>query len=187
MKPAKQAWYSSRTLKPARQDVSLPTPLSAQDRARTNFIPGTTQACLFRDSYTPLTATGLAVYGLSTDTPKANTTFKTKQNLPYALLCDPAASLIQAIGFKKAPKGTQRGVFVVNKEGKVLAVEAGGPAATVEVVKGVVDGMGGEGGDGLEKAEERAVEQEGKEVEDKLRAETAAKVADDAARIDAKM
>jgi hypothetical protein len=42
--------------------------------------------------------------------------------------------LISAIGLKKAPKGTTRGVFVVDKEGKVLAAEPGGPAATVEVV-----------------------------------------------------
>ena len=133
----------------------------------------TTQVCLFRDSYDPLTATGLAIYGLSTDSPKANTTFKTKQNLPYPLLCDPGANLIKAIGFKKAPKGTQRGVFVVDKEGKVLAVEAGGPAATVEVVKKLVDIMGGDG----EKVDE-------KEVEDEKAAETAAEVADVAKGLD---
>jgi peroxiredoxin Q/BCP len=86
-----------------------------------------------------LTATGFSIYGLSTDSPKANTTFKAKQNLPYYLLCDPSASLIGAIGLKKAPKGTTRGVFVVNKSGKVLAGEAGGPAATVAVVKNLVE------------------------------------------------
>ncbi|MCJ1350972.1 MAG: hypothetical protein MMC33_000954 [Icmadophila ericetorum] len=103
--------------------------------------PGcTNQACLFRDSYEPLTATGFSIYGLSTDSPKSNTTFKTKQNLPYTLLCDPSATLIAAIGMKKAPKSTTRGVFVVDKEGKVLAAEAGGPAATVEVVKKLVGG-----------------------------------------------
>lgn len=47
---------------------------------------GTTQACLFRDSYAPITGASLAVYGLSTDSPKANTTFATKQKLPYPLL-----------------------------------------------------------------------------------------------------
>lgn len=99
---------------------------------------GTTQVCLFRDSYEPLTATGFSIFGLSTDSPKANTTFKTKQKLPYTLLCDPSASLIEAIGLKKAPKGTTRGVFVVDKSGKVLAAEPGGPAATVEVVKKLV-------------------------------------------------
>ncbi|KAK5127395.1 hypothetical protein LTR85_006734 [Meristemomyces frigidus] len=120
--------------------------------------PGcTTQACLFRDSYEPLTGTGFSIYGLSTDTPKSNTTFKEKQKLPYALLCDPKATLISAIGFKKAPKGTTRGVFVVDKSGKVLAAEAGGPQATVDVVKAVVKEMGGDPKSaGIEKAEERA-------------------------------
>lgn len=101
--------------------------------------PGcTTQACLFRDSYEPLTATGFAIYGLSKDSPKANTTFKEKQKLPYPLLCDPSQTLISAIGFKKAPAGTTRGVFVVDKAGKILAKQAGGPAATVDVVKKLV-------------------------------------------------
>ncbi|KAF3057991.1 Peroxiredoxin DOT5 [Daldinia childiae] len=101
--------------------------------------PGcTNQACLFRDSYEPLTKGGLAIYGLSADSPKANTTFKTKQNLPYPLLCDTSFALIEALGFKKAPKGVTRGVFVVDKSGKVLIAEPGGPAATVDAVKKLV-------------------------------------------------
>lgn len=44
----------------------------------------------------------------------------------------------------KEPKGTKRGVFVVAKDGKVLAVEGGGPQATVDAVKRVVDKMGGD-------------------------------------------
>ncbi|EHK39588.1 hypothetical protein TRIATDRAFT_169578, partial [Trichoderma atroviride IMI 206040] len=106
--------------------------------------PGcTTQVCLFRDSYEPLTADGLAIYGLSADSPKANTTFKEKQKLPYPLLCDTGATLIAAIGLKKQPKGTQRGVFVISKEGKVLVAEPGGPAATVERVKALVEELKG--------------------------------------------
>ncbi|POR39299.1 Uncharacterized protein TPAR_00487 [Tolypocladium paradoxum] len=102
--------------------------------------PGcTNQVCLFRDAYEPLTADGLAIYGLSSDSPKANTTFREKQKLPYPLLCDPAATLIAAIGLKKQPKGTQRGVFVVDKQGRVLVAEPGGPAATVERVKALVE------------------------------------------------
>lgn len=132
--------------------------------------PGcTTQVCLFRDSYEPLTTTGLSIYGLSRDSAKSNTTFKTKQNLPYPLLCDKAATLIAAIGFKNGDK-TQRGVFVVTKDGEVLAAEAGGPAATVEVVKGIVEKMGGVGEKGdekLEEAEVRATAAEGDEVEAK--------------------
>ncbi|KAL4723724.1 thioredoxin peroxidase dot5 [Fusarium chlamydosporum] len=98
--------------------------------------PGCTkQVCFFRDSYEPLTKDGLAIYGLSTDSPKANTTFKEKQKLPYPLLCDPKATLIGAIGLKKAPKGTTRGVFVISKEGKVLVAEAGSPQGTLDRVQ----------------------------------------------------
>ncbi|EEH38853.2 hypothetical protein PAAG_08580 [Paracoccidioides lutzii Pb01] len=101
--------------------------------------PGcTTQACLFRDRYDNLTSTGLSIFGLSTDSPKANANFKSKQNLPYPLLCDPTASLIDALGLKKVPKGTVRGVFVVSKTGKVLLLEPGGPAATVDAVQKIM-------------------------------------------------
>lgn len=132
--------------------------------------------CLFRDSYTPLTATGFSIYGLSSDSPKANTTFKTKQKLPYTLLCDPAQTLISAIGFKKAPKGTTRGVFVVNKDGKVLAAEPGGPAATVEVVKKLVDTK--------DAAPSNKDADDKDQKEDKEMADTAGEVADTAAKVD---
>ncbi|RDW60886.1 AhpC-TSA-domain-containing protein [Coleophoma cylindrospora] len=150
--------------------------------------PGcTTQVCLFRDSYEPLTATGFSIYGLSKDSTKANTTFKTKQNLPYPLLCDVKGDLISAIGLKKAPSGTTRGVFVIDKSGKVLAAEPGGPAATVEVVKKLV----AESPAAEAKPEEVAapepekVEENGaKEKEDQEKAETAAEVADTAEKVD---
>lgn len=128
-----------------------------------------------------MTGTGFSIYGLSTDSPKANTTFKSKQSLPYPLLCDPSASLIGAIGLKKAPKGTTRGVFVVDKSGKVLAAEPGGPQATVDVVKALVEKMGGNTNDsGIQKAEERA------KAEDDEMADTAAEVANTAAKVDGK-
>lgn len=109
--------------------------------------PGCTkQACLFRDGYDHLTSTGLSIYGLSTDSPKANTTFKTKQNLPYPLLCDPNATLIGSLGLKKSPKGTVRGVFVVDKTGKVLVLGPGSPSGTVDAVEKVVrDGSNKDG------------------------------------------
>ncbi|KAF6224091.1 hypothetical protein HO133_010665 [Letharia lupina] len=160
--------------------------------------PGcTTQACLFRDEFTPLTATGYSIYGLSTDSPKSNTTFKTKQNLPYVLLCDPTATLIGAIGMKKSPSGTTRGVFVVNKDGKVKAVSLGGPAATVDVVREIVGGE--EVGDRVEKvAEGEKLEKEIEEGRtsaqevgqpqtadgDEVQAEVAAEVADSAQNLD---
>ncbi|KAF1921719.1 merozoite capping protein-1 [Ampelomyces quisqualis] len=132
--------------------------------------PGCTkQACFFRDEYTPLTATGYSIYGLSNDSPKANTTFKTKQKLPYTLLCDPAQTLISAIGLKKGPKGTTRGVFVIDKSGKVLAAEPASPSESVEVVRKLVGGGAGE------------TQQE----DDVEAAKTADEVADTAAKVDA--
>ncbi|RFU27935.1 peroxiredoxin, partial [Scytalidium lignicola] len=103
--------------------------------------PGcTNQVCLFRDSYTSLTTSGFSVYGLSKDSTKANTTFKEKQKLQYPLLCDTAGTLISAIGLKKAPNGTTRGVFIIDKSGKVLAAQPGSPAGTVEVAKKIIEG-----------------------------------------------
>jgi len=149
--------------------------------------PGcTTQACLFRDQYTDLSATGFSIYGLSKDSPKANTTFKEKQNLPYPLLCDPNASLISAIGLKKGPAGTTRGVFVVDKSGKVLAAEGGSPVETVEVVKKLVSG-------GATRSAAALVDDARPEVsnrvngaikEDAAQAEVAAQVADTAEKLD---
>lgn len=138
-------------------------------------MTGTKQACGFRDSYEPLTAGGLAIYGLSTDSPKANTNFKTKQNLPYPLLCDPSQSLTSAIGLK-GPKSAKRGVFVVDKSGKVLAAEPGSPDGTVAVVKKIVDeGVTADG----------SATQSESTAEDKEIAKTAGEVADTAAKVDA--
>ncbi|KAF2197566.1 AhpC-TSA-domain-containing protein [Delitschia confertaspora ATCC 74209] len=139
--------------------------------------PGcTTQACLFRDSYEPLTATGFSIYGLSSDSPKANTTFKTKQKLPYTLLCDTSSTLIKAIGLAKMPKGTQRGVFAIDKSGRVLAAEPGTPAGTVEVIRKLV-------GEAPEVPKE-AEGEKAKEKEDVEMAKTADEVADTAEKID---
>lgn len=102
--------------------------------------PGCTQqACAFRDNHDAFTKdSGFAVYGLSTDSAKANTTFATKQNLQYPLLCDAAASLTGALGMKKAggaKAGTLRGVVVVDKAGVVKVWFQGGPGKTVDAVK----------------------------------------------------
>ncbi|ORY12244.1 thioredoxin-like protein [Clohesyomyces aquaticus] len=136
--------------------------------------PGcTTQACNFRDNYESFGPTGYSIYGLSTDSPKANTTFKTKQTLPYTMLCDPSQTLISAIGLAKAGKKTERGVFVIDKSGKVLAAQGASPANSVPVVKKAIGAS-----DSAPAAEASA---EKKDVE---MAETAGQVADTAAKID---
>lgn len=147
--------------------------------------PGcTTQACLFRDNYSALSASGLSLYGLSTDSPKSNTTFVTKQSLPYPLLCDPSAKLIAAIGMKKAPKGTSRGVIVIDKSGKVTALEQGGPQRTVDVAMGVLpSGDAGSASTNGHVGKGEAAKAD--EVSEQVKtAETAAEVADSAEKID---
>ncbi|RMD42360.1 hypothetical protein DV735_g2763, partial [Chaetothyriales sp. CBS 134920] len=105
--------------------------------------PGcTTQVCLFRDSYTPITDAGLSVYGLSTDSEKANTTFVTKQKLPYPLLCDPKATLTGAIGMAKGGKSTTRGVVVIDKQGTVQVWQQAGPQKTLDAVLGYLETAG---------------------------------------------
>jgi len=136
--------------------------------------PGCTkQVCFFRDDYTSLTSSGLSIYGLSGDSPKANTTFKTKHDLPYDLLCNPSYSLIGAIGLQKKPaKSTTRGVFIIDKSGKVLAAEAGGPEPTKKVAARIVGEM--DTSAGAEPGEK-----------DKEAAAVAGEVADTAAKLDA--
>ena len=68
----------------------------------------------------------------------------------------------------KSARGTQRGVFVIDKNGKVLAAEAGNPAGTVDVVRRIIKEQGG--------GETKEMEK----LDDKVAAETAAEVADNA-------
>jgi peroxiredoxin Q/BCP len=70
-------------------------------------------------------------------------------------------------------KKTKRGVFIVDKQGKVMVAEQGGPQPTVDAVKRVVDGMGKSGTAVAKKMEEGIKNGENKEA-----AETAAEVAD---------
>lgn len=89
---------------------------------------------------------------------------------------------------KKAPKGTTRGVFVVDKAGKVLAAEPGGPAATVEVVKKLVgEKAAAPAAETVAKSDEPATETaeaNGSTNEDVEKANVAADVADTAEKID---
>jgi len=79
------------------------------------------------------------VYGLSRDSSKANEYFKTKNGLPFSLICNTDGTLIKALGFQKPPKGTARGVIIIDKEGKVLASMVGSPNETVKAVCGICE------------------------------------------------
>jgi peroxiredoxin Q/BCP len=120
-----------------------------------------------------LTSSGLSIYGLSADGPKANTTFKTKYTFPYDLICNPSYSLIGAVGLQDKPaKKTKRGVFIIDKSGKVLELFQGGPEPTVDATKKIVDGM------------EKIGHPEKPVTEDKKVADTAGEVADTAEKLD---
>ncbi|EXJ81940.1 hypothetical protein A1O1_08007 [Capronia coronata CBS 617.96] len=173
--------------------------------------PGcTTQACLFRDNYAAITEASLSVFGLSTDSPKANTTFATKQKLPYQLLCDPGATLTEAIGMKKPGPGksTTRGVVVIDKQGVVRVWEQAGPAKTLDAVLEYIktqgaEETGGPAATGAATAENPAVAEDNTELanpdtkmdevpliktpskEEQEAATTAAEVGETAAKIDA--
>lgn len=69
---------------------------------------------------------------------------------------------------------TKRGVFIMDKSGKVLEAFQGGPQPTVDKAQKVVSGMKKVGGEGTKPAENG----------DKERADTAAEVAETAAKID---
>jgi len=128
-----------------------------------------------------LTATGFAIYGLSNDSPKSNTTFKEKKELPYPLICDQSATLIAAIGLKKSPSGTTRGVFVVDKSGKILVAEPGSPAGTVEAIKKLI---GSSATAAAPKETNGTSGVNGATKEDVAKAEVAAQVADTAEKLD---
>lgn len=119
--------------------VSIFSP-SSKRHPNSSVTTGTKQVRNFTKIVFNATSAGFTVYGLSRDSTKANTSFHDRQTLPYPLLCDPSATLISAIGLKKAPNGTTRGVFVIEKSGKVLAAQAGSPDSTANVAKEILNG-----------------------------------------------
>ncbi|KAK9448317.1 thioredoxin-like protein [Limtongia smithiae] len=97
--------------------------------------PGCTrQACGFRDAYPEFTASaGVAVFGLSADTPAAQLKFKEKQNLPYSLLADTEYKLLGPLGAKKTAKGGITRSYWVVKDGKLVTMVIGvKPEVSVE-------------------------------------------------------
>lgn len=85
--------------------------------------PGcTNQACGYRDIHKDIINAGFQVVGLSMDSPKAQTSWKEKQKLPYMLLCDPQQKLIRLLGSSKSSASVQRSHFIFEAGGKLLHV-----------------------------------------------------------------
>jgi peroxiredoxin Q/BCP len=61
--------------------------------------PGCTkEACTFRDAWSDVQDAGLAVYGVSYDTPERNRVFAEKYNLQFLLLSDRDRALAKQVG-----------------------------------------------------------------------------------------
>src|SRR5271157_5700738 len=105
--------------------------------------PGcTTEACEFRDDLKKFAKKGVTVLGISPDKPAAQAKFKTKYDLPFALLADEEKAAAQAFGvwkeknmYGKKVMGIERSTFVVGPDGKIEKVygkvKAKGHAAEV--------------------------------------------------------
>ena len=92
--------------------------------------PGCTiEACEFRDEFKQFGKKGAVVLGISTDTPKAQSSFKEKQNLPYTLLCDVDKTVVQAYGvwkeknmYGKKVMGVERTSFIIDENGRIAKI-----------------------------------------------------------------
>ncbi len=91
--------------------------------------PGcTTEACGFRDAYDDFLEAGAAVVGISPDSSQSHGRFRSKHNLPFALLSDPEHKVAEAYGawgektsYGKTTVGILRSTFVLDGNGGVLA------------------------------------------------------------------
>ena len=87
--------------------------------------PGcTAEACDLRDNFERFKALNYEILGVSADSQKAQTNFKTKQNLPYNLLADVDKTVLNAFGVWGPKKfmgreydGIHRTTFVIDENG----------------------------------------------------------------------
>jgi peroxiredoxin Q/BCP len=83
----------------------------------------------FRDAIKQFGKKGAVVLGISPDTPKAQTSFKQKEGLPFTLLCDVDKKAAQAYGVWKEKNmygrkvmGIERTTFVIDERGRIQKV-----------------------------------------------------------------
>jgi len=82
--------------------------------------PGCTkQACSLRDSYAALTDKGVKIFGVSADKVAAQKAFKDKYHLPFDLLADADAKVINAFGVPTTLGFAKRQAYLF-KDGKLV-------------------------------------------------------------------
>jgi thioredoxin-dependent peroxiredoxin len=97
------------------------------------MTPGcTTQACDFRDSLASLAGAGIAVLGISPDSPAKLGKFRDRDHLNFPLLSDEGHNVLGAYGaygekmsYGKKSVGVIRSTFVVGPDGKIEQAQYG--------------------------------------------------------------
>ena len=92
--------------------------------------PGcTTESCEFRDAHPRFEGSSAVVLGISPDAPKSQASFKTKYDLPFALLCDTDHSVAEAYGvwkeksmYGKKYMGIERTTFLIGPDGRIQKI-----------------------------------------------------------------
>ena len=89
--------------------------------------PGCTkEACAIAEVYDEFEKLGVTVFGVSKDSPASHRKFAEKYNLPFTLLADPSAEVIQKYGawqeksmYGKKYLGTARITYIIDPRGYV--------------------------------------------------------------------
>lgn len=89
--------------------------------------PGcTAEACDLRDNYSQFMEEGFEIIGVSADSEKSHTNFKTKYDLPFRLISDVDRKVLQDYGawgekqmYGKSYMGILRKTFIINEDGYV--------------------------------------------------------------------
>lgn len=89
--------------------------------------PGcTAESCNLRDNYDLLKSKGFEVIGVSPDSEKSHQNFKTKHELPFALIPDTDKEVLNAFGvwgekkmYGKTYMGVHRMTFIISEDGTI--------------------------------------------------------------------
>jgi len=92
--------------------------------------PGcTAEACNLRDNYEDLLSRGFAIIGVSPDSEKTHGKFRSKYSLPFSLIADPDAQILQAYHawgeknmYGKKYMGVLRTTYVIDESGIILKI-----------------------------------------------------------------
>jgi len=92
--------------------------------------PGCTkEACNFRDDYSAYVEAGVAILGVSPDSPKSHAKFKKKYQLPFSLLADEGHKICDLYGvwgpksmFGHDYMGVLRTTFLIDPDGNIAHV-----------------------------------------------------------------